>query len=309
MGLDAFSPGTQYTDLTTGLRYVKTTTNVWNIDKGQKGDVGPAGPQGIQGIQGIQGLKGDKGDPGTGSGTVNKVNTISPDGAGNVTLTAANVNALPATGATALNVATSWKGNNTNAPLTIYGNQTDSYRMSVLANGAIYSNSLLNSFYNVGVGDTTTEFGSGTYVLGVKNASVKPTVTPVNGVVAYSEAGVLKVLQSNGQTIQVGYPTSSKSTTITAPTVASYIVWQAPTDCTVTAVRAIRVGGTSATINASVNALDLLPLDLSLTVAGSWSSGPNLQNTAIKAGDSLTIAVRSVAGSPTAVTIQVDVKG
>ncbi|KPI24660.1 Collagen triple helix repeat-containing protein [Actinobacteria bacterium OV320] len=68
MGLDAFSPGTQYTNLTTGLRYVKATDNTWKIDQGQKGDTGsqgPAGPTGATGPAGATGPKGDKGDPGS----------------------------------------------------------------------------------------------------------------------------------------------------------------------------------------------------------------------------------------------------
>ncbi|HEX5568484.1 MAG TPA: hypothetical protein VFY14_16430 [Streptomyces sp.] len=86
-----------------------------------KGDPGPEGPEGPEGPPGadayevavaegftgdradwlasLVGPKGDKGDPGTGGGGgVQSVNNIVPDGAGNVALTAADVNALPSSG-------------------------------------------------------------------------------------------------------------------------------------------------------------------------------------------------------------------
>ena len=104
--------------------------------------------------------------------------------------------------------------------------------------------------------------------------------------------------------------TVSKSLVITAPAGAvSYVVWRAPKVCTVVAVRGYRVGGSGATINAVKNASDLLATDLSLSTAGTWLSGPSVQNASMAAGDSLTVAVRSVSGSPTAVTLQVDLQG
>lgn len=104
--------------------------------------------------------------------------------------------------------------------------------------------------------------------------------------------------------------TVSKSLVITAPAGAvSYTVWRAPKACTVVAVRGYRVGGTGTTINAVKNSADLLATDLSLSTAATWMSGPGVQNAAMAAGDSLAIAIRSVTGSPTAVTIQVDLQG
>ncbi|MFF7308161.1 hypothetical protein [Streptomyces sp. NPDC008137] len=104
--------------------------------------------------------------------------------------------------------------------------------------------------------------------------------------------------------------TVSKSLVITAPAGAvSYMVWRAPKACTVVAVRGYRVGGTGATINAQRGASDLLATDLSLSTAATWLSGPSVQNASFAAGDSLTVAIRSVTGSPTAVTIQVDLQG
>ena len=99
---------------------------------------------------------------------------------------------------------------------------------------------------------------------------------------------------------------SSKTVVLTAPTVVSYVIWQATKAGTVTGVRGYRNGGTGATINAQKNALDLLAADLSLATADTWLSGPSVQNASFAAGDLLRVAVRSVAGSPAYVTIQVD---
>jgi hypothetical protein len=111
-------------------------------------------------------------------------------------------------------------------------------------------------------------------------------------------------------TLPAAATTVSKSLVITAPAGAvSYVVWRAPKACTVVAVRGYRVGGTGATINAQKGTSDLLATDLSLSTAATWLSGPSIQNGSFAAGDSLTVAIRSVTGSPTAVTIQVDLQG
>ncbi|MFJ8955621.1 right-handed parallel beta-helix repeat-containing protein [Streptomyces sp. NPDC102381] len=144
-----------------------------------------------------------KGPAGTGSGTVTKVAGVLPDSSGSVALNAANVSALPVNGATVNNVATSWKGNNTNAPLTVYGNQNDDKRFSVLASGAIYSNSLVNTVYNLGIGDTSVGFGGGSFVLGMKNRNVEPTTAYSAGLIQYSHAGALRILEADGTVTQV----------------------------------------------------------------------------------------------------------
>ncbi|MYU24641.1 hypothetical protein [Streptomyces sp. SID8352] len=102
---------------------------------------------------------------------------------------------------------------------------------------------------------------------------------------------------------------ATKGAVIRMPSGAvSEVVWRAPRDCTITAVRGYRAGGTGATINAAKNGLDILVTDLSLSTAATWLSGPTLQNQAVLAGDSVSVALRSVAGSPSAVTIQIDVQ-
>ncbi len=85
------------------------------------------------------------------------------------------------------------------------------------------------------------------------------------------------------------------------------MVWRAPFACTVTNVRGHRKGGTGATINARRNqASDHLAADLSLVTTDVWTDGGAVSNTAYAAGDDLEIALRSIAGSPTEIAIQVD---
>ncbi|WP_424216354.1 hypothetical protein ACN20G_29900 (plasmid) [Streptomyces sp. BI20] len=61
-----FSTGTQYTDLATAFRYVKTVDGLWVRDQGEKGPQGPRGSQGPQGSRGEAGPAGQLGDLTTG---------------------------------------------------------------------------------------------------------------------------------------------------------------------------------------------------------------------------------------------------
>ncbi|MFE6716840.1 hypothetical protein ACFVDU_04530 [Streptomyces albidoflavus] len=101
----------------------------------------------------------------------------------------------------------------------------------------------------------------------------------------------------------------SKSIVITPAAIGSYVIWRAPIACTVTAVRGYRVGGTGATVNATRSGADLLAADLSLSTAATWLSGPGIQGGALAVGDTLAVAIRNTTGSPTAITIQVDIQG
>lgn len=85
------------------------------------------------------------------------------------------------------------------------------------------------------------------------------------------------------------------------------ICWRASQAATVTNVRAYRVGGTGATINARKNgSSNHLSSALSLTSADTWMDGGTVQNTAYAVGDKMEIMVVSAAGSPTQLGIQVD---
>lgn len=110
-------------------------------------------------------------------------------------------------------------------------------------------------------------------------------------------------------TLPPGTVTTSVVKEINSPTAIDHVAWRAPYNCTVRGVYAYRVGGTGATVNALVDAANLLPSDINLSTANAWVTGTPLQNTTVTAGQSIILSVRSVAGSPTAVTIQVDIQG
>ncbi|MFI6861304.1 hypothetical protein ACIBKZ_15615 [Streptomyces sp. NPDC050421] len=181
----------------TGRVYIKTSGG-WSLRGDLKGPIGPQGPQGPTG---------PAGQNGTGTGTVTAVNSVAPDGAGNVALTADDVGAIAKTGGSIQPAS----GNG----LTVYGatngaSPTNYFR--VTADGHAYSNSLRNTFYNLGIGDTSVDFGGGNRALGIQNAGTTPTGTPTNGVVAYAESGKLKVRQSDGATVTVGDGVSTVNT-------------------------------------------------------------------------------------------------
>lgn len=100
----------------------------------------------------------------------------------------------------------------------------------------------------------------------------------------------------------------SRSATYITPAANTYVKWRAVKACVVTAVRGYRVAGSGAVINAQVGANDLLAVDLSLTSAAAWISSTTIQNATLAAGDTLTLEIVSVAGSPDAVTVQVDLE-
>ncbi|WP_436739920.1 hypothetical protein [Streptomyces sp. BBFR102] len=120
---------------------------------------------------------------------------------GNVTLGAADMNALPLIG-TVEGANLSIKGNGA-GPLTVYGGTATDERFAVKASGSWYSNGMTNTAYNMGVGDTASDFAGGKYVLAFKDRSIAPTRPPVAGAVMYAEEGKLKVLQSDGTTFQL----------------------------------------------------------------------------------------------------------
>lgn len=82
-------------------------------------------------------------------------------------------------------------------------------------------------------------------------------------------------------------------------------VWRAPYACTVTAIRAKRVGGTSCAANAWKNGTSE-HLASDITVGTSWTTGGTPQNTAYSLGDELAIRLKSPVGGPTQAIIQVE---
>ncbi len=82
------------------------------------------------------------------------------------------------------------------------------------------------------------------------------------------------------------------------------IVWQAPYNYTLLAVRGYRVGGSGATVNARRNgASQHLASDLSLTSADVWMDGGAVQDATYSVGDKAEIMLVTTSGSPTQVRI------
>jgi hypothetical protein len=85
-------------------------------------------------------------------------------------------------------------------------------------------------------------------------------------------------------------------------------VWRAPFPCTVTNVRGYRNGGTGATVNGRKNgSSNFLGSALSLTSADTWMDGGTIASPSIAAGDNIELMWVSFAGTPTYVTIQLDI--
>ena len=75
---------------------------------------------------------------------------------------------------------------------------------------------------------------------------------------------------------------------------------------TIVGVRALRVGGSGATVNARADDNPLLPVDLSVATVSTWMSAPSLEDIAVAAGTSLQVEVTGVTGTVTYVVVQID---
>lgn len=97
--------------------------------------------------------------------------------------------------------------------------------------------------------------------------------------------------------------------TLKTPAAGAHVLWRAPVACKVKAIRAYRLGGTGAAVNATKNGGNLLAADLSVAAAATWTSAsPTAAVGKLAAGDTLAAVVVSVAGAPTDLTIQIDVE-
>lgn len=86
---------------------------------------------------------------------------------------------------------------------------------------------------------------------------------------------------------------------------ASAPSWRAPYACTITKVYVYVVGGTNAVINAQHNGTDIIA-DFTCSTLGSWvDAGAITGVAAVIAGDTITLEIVSETGSPTSVTILV----
>jgi hypothetical protein len=95
---------------------------------------------------------------------------------------------------------------------------------------------------------------------------------------------------------------------VLAPTVNTFVVWRAPFAAQLTGLRAYRVDGTGATVNARKNGTaNHLAVDLSVSVLGAWIDGGPVQNAHYAAGDTLEVMFTAVTGGPSQLIVQLDV--
>lgn len=139
-----------------------------------------------------------------------------------------------------------------------------------------------------------------------------PSVRPPNGALFWrTDYRAWFCYQSGAWTgVDAGPETFDKGGAILSPTAPlNVVVWQAPFACVVSRVSGYRVGGSGATVNARRNGTAAhLAADLSLTSAGSWIGTDTVQNISYAEGDSMEIMIVTAAGSPTQVTVLVELR-
>jgi hypothetical protein len=109
-------------------------------------------------------------------------------------------------------------------------------------------------------------------------------------------AGEVSLLHARKRTVSQVFLTTSAAT---------YAIFKMPVAATVTAVRAYRAGGSAAAINAAGADGNFLAVAL-VSTTDSWASSTTIQNASVDAGDAITVSIAAPAGSPTAITIEVD---
>lgn len=98
----------------------------------------------------------------------------------------------------------------------------------------------------------------------------------------------------------------SKGGVVLSPTAQKLAIWRAPFSCTVTAVKAYQDVGSGSVVTAYDNTTNLLDTNITLSSAATWQDGGSLAQSGVSEGDSIAIAVVSVAGSPNYISIQVE---
>ncbi len=94
---------------------------------------------------------------------------------------------------------------------------------------------------------------------------------------------------------------------VLAPAAGIFVVWRAPFAAQLSGLRAYRVDGTGATVNARKNGVaNHLAVDLSVSVVGAWIDGGSLQDASYAAGDTLEVIFTGVTGGPSQLIVQLD---
>ncbi|MET9642505.1 hypothetical protein [Streptomyces syringium] len=158
--------------------------------QGPKGDTGPAGPQGVPGPQGA------KGDPGS-------VNTVNGKQGPDPVLTASDVGAVANNGQySRMDGMLHVVYGGTSADVFKASNADQSLYTAVNKDAELITTTTA-TLQNLRVGPGGTFGGASGGVVSFANATQPPTSNP-SGAVMWSEAGTLKVRQSNGATFALG---------------------------------------------------------------------------------------------------------
>ncbi|WP_053649749.1 MULTISPECIES: hypothetical protein [unclassified Streptomyces] len=151
----------------------------------------------------LKGPKGDKGDPGaigaTGPGGV--VQSVNGKSAAAVVLAAADVGAVPAAGPAVVTLP----AGSSELPLVVKAEDKATTLFEIRSTGSVRVQT--GNVYidrNLRVGDATADSGGGLGVIVVKDATTVPTAAAAGAAVLYSEGGVAKIRQGDGQIVTVG---------------------------------------------------------------------------------------------------------
>ena len=113
----------------------------------------------------------------------------------------------------------------------------------------------------------------------------------------------------NGNWYSSGKVTSIDANLINPSVASSYMIWQAPFNCTLTGLNGYISTTTGSTINAIHNNSFVLQNDFTLTALNTWLSCTGLSASPISfvVGDSLQFCWQSIIGNPSQIIIQANV--
>ncbi|MFB8020055.1 hypothetical protein ACFC36_16015 [Streptomyces rubiginosohelvolus] len=196
---------TSSTDTRPGDMLLRTDTgDLWQ--RGASGWGNPVGnlrgPQGAPGATGPQGPKGDAGG----------VVSVNGKTGSAVTLTAVDLDAVPATGPAVITLPSG----SSEMPLIVKAADKTTNLMEVRATGSLrFPTGNVYVDKSLRIGDAYADTGGGVGVIALKDAASVPTTstTTSTGVIAYSEGGVFKIRQGDGSVI---VPGSAPAGTVTS---------------------------------------------------------------------------------------------
>jgi hypothetical protein len=201
---------TSSTDTKPGDLLIRTDTgDIWQRSASGWGTAigNIRGPQGIQGIQGIQGVAGPTGPAGAASTVPGPTGPQGPQGPQGATgpqgPTGATGPTGPAGTATVPMILTLPAGSSSN-PFEVKSADNAANSFEVRSTGSVrFQQGNVYMDKNVRIGGSASAAGGGMGNLVMQNAATVPTSSITDGAIVYSEAGKLKVRQSDGAIVTV----------------------------------------------------------------------------------------------------------